>query len=242
MAQTISCFLPNSFLLMNPRIICHMMSSLDGRTILSRWGQSPNTAEYEATAATFGAQAWMCGRVTMEKDFTKGLAPDLQPVSPPLDRQDFVADHGAASFAIAVDARGKLGWKSAFIDDDHLISVLTEQVSDDYLAYLRRLGVSYLFGGRQELDFALVREKLGRLFPIQTILLEGGGHLNGSLLTAGLIDELSLLLYPVVDGAATSAALFEAGPAPGPAAPARLLSAEPRADGILWLRYAMTRA
>ncbi len=60
-----------------------MMSSLDGRTILSRWGDSPNTKEYETTAATFEAQAWLCGRVTMEKDFTHGLAPDLKPVASP---------------------------------------------------------------------------------------------------------------------------------------------------------------
>ncbi|ALW86241.1 deaminase [Hymenobacter sedentarius] len=226
--------MPNSS---KPRVICHMMSSLDGRTILSRWGKSPDTKEYEATAATFGADAWMCGRVTMEKDFTKGLTPDLQPVSHPLDRQDFVADYTADSFAIAVDAHGKLGWKSGQIDDDHLISILTEQVSDEYLAYLRKQGVSYLFGGKKELDFALVLEKLGRLFPIKTLLLEGGGHLNGSLLKAGLIDELSLLHFPVVDGAATSATIFEKGENPGPAAQLKLISTEQLMHGIIWLRY-----
>ena len=222
---------------MKPRVICHMMSSLDGRTILSRWGASPNTKEYEATAATFGAEAWMCGRVTMEKDFTKGLAPVLEPVTMPLDRTDFVADYTSSSFAIAVDAHGKLGWESAYIDDDHLIAVLTEQVSDEYLAYLRKQGVSYLFGGIKEINFARVLDKLGRLFPIKTVLLEGGGHINGSLLAAGLIDELSLLHYPVVDGAASSATIFEQGEKPGPAVQFKLISMEQRTHGILWLRY-----
>jgi 2,5-diamino-6-(ribosylamino)-4(3H)-pyrimidinone 5'-phosphate reductase len=222
---------------MKPRVICHMMSSLDGRTILSRWGNSPNTTEYETTAATFEAEAWMCGRVTMEKDFTKGLAPALQPITGPLDRTDFVANHTSTSFAIAVDAHGRLGWKSGSIDDDHLISILTERVSDEYLAYLRKLGVSYLFGGKNELDFALVLEKLGRLFPIKTILLEGGGHLNGSLLKAGLVDELSLLHFPVVDGAATSATIFEQGENPGPAAQLKFISVEQRTHGVIWLRY-----
>ena len=221
----------------SPRVICHMMSSLDGRTILSRWGQSPDTREYEATAATFEADAWMCGRVTMEKDFTKGFAPNLQPGSHPLDRQDFVADYTATSFAIAVDAHGKLGWKSGSIDDDHLITILTEQVSDEYLAYLRNQGVSYLFGGKKELDLTLVLDKLGRLFPIKTILLEGGGHINGSMLKAGLIDELSLLHFPVIDGAATSATIFEQGENPGPAAQLKLISVEQRPHGVIWLRY-----
>lgn len=220
-----------------PRVICHMMSSLDGRTILSRWGNAPDTEEYETTAATYKADAWMCGRVTMEKDFTKGLTPALQPVSHPLDRQDFVADYTATSFAIAVDAHGKLGWKAGAIDDDHLISILTEQVSDEYLAYLRKQGVSYLFGGKKELDFALVLDKLGRLFPIKTLLLEGGGHLNGSLLKAGLVDELSLLHFPVVDGAATSPTIFEQGEKPGSAVQLHLISVEQRPHGIIWVKY-----
>jgi 2,5-diamino-6-(ribosylamino)-4(3H)-pyrimidinone 5'-phosphate reductase len=223
--------------LQRPRVICHMMTSLDGRIIVQRWGNLPGRSEYETTANTFESQAWLCGRVTMEKDFTHGRQPTLPAVASPLDRQDFVAPHGASSFAIAVDAHGKLGWDAPAIDDDHLISVLTEQVPDAYLAYLRGLGISYIFGGAHELDFALVLDKLGRLFPIRTIMLEGGGHLNGSFLKAGLIDELSLLHLPVVDGAASSATVFEQGAEPGPAHRFELLSCEPRPHGILWLRY-----
>lgn len=223
-----------------PRVICHMISSLDGRIIVQRWGSDlSGRAEYEATAATFEAQAWLCGRVTMEKDFTKGRQPDLRlgAGAAPLDRADFVAPHQATSFAIAVDAHGKLGWESADLDGDHLIVVLTQQVGDEYLAYLRRLGISYVFGGPKTLDFARVLARLGELFPIRTILLEGGGHLNGSLLKAGLVDELSLLHYPVIDGAAASATVFEQGSDPGPAPRLQLLSVAQRPHGIVWLRY-----
>ena len=224
--------------LQKPRVICHMMSSLDGRIIVQRWGPNvPGRDDYETTAATFEAQAWMCGRVTMEKDFTKGRQPDLQPVPQPLDRTDFVAEHAAESFVIAVDDHGKLGWEAADIDGEHLISVLTEQVPDEYLAYLRRLGISYVFGGAKNLDFAVVLDKLARLFPIQTILLEGGGHINGSLLKAGLIDELSLLHVPVIDGASASATVFEQGDAPGAAPRLRLLAVQQRPHDVVWLRY-----
>jgi 2,5-diamino-6-(ribosylamino)-4(3H)-pyrimidinone 5'-phosphate reductase len=229
--------------LQKPRVICHMMTSLDGRIIVQRWGNDvPGRQEYETTAATFESQAWMCGRVTMEKDFTKGRQPDLQPVSTPLDRTDFIAEYEADSFVIAVDAHGKLGWESADIDGEHLIAVLTEQVGDEYLAYLRRLGISYIFGGADTLDFALMLDKLARLFPIKTILLEGGGHLNGSLLKAGLIDELSLLHYPIVDGAASSATVFEQGDNPSPAVRFQLQDVQQRAHGILWLRYEVKAA
>lgn len=214
-----------------------MVASLDGRIITRRWGEQPDTSAYETTAAHFDAQAWLCGRVTMEQDFTKGLAPTVVPGETVPDRQDFVADPAATSFAVAVDAGGKLGWESGYIDDDHLIAVLSEQVSDEYLAYLRRQGVSYLFGGADELDFHVVLDKLGRLFPIKTILLEGGGHLNGSLLKAGLVDELSLLHYPVIDGAGSSAAVFEQGEQPGPPVALQLRQVEQLAGGLVWLRY-----
>jgi len=117
--------------------------------------------------------------------------------------------------------------------------VLTEQVSDEYLAYLRRVGVSYIFGGAASLDFALVLDKLARLFPIQTLLLEGGGHINGSLLKAGLLDELSLLHVPTIDGAAASATVFEQGDAPGQAPRLRLLEVQQRPHDVVWLRYAV---
>jgi len=222
---------------MKPRVICHMVASLDGRIITKRWGEKPSLKAYETTAAAFDAQAWLCGRVTMEVDFTKGLAPDLRPGTAPPDRHDFVAAPAATSFAIAIDAHGKLGLKSAYIDDDHIVAVLSEQVSDEYLAYLRRQGVSYVFGGAKDLDFERVLAKLGELFPIKTILLEGGGHLNGSLLKAGLVDELSLLHYPVLDGAASSAAVFEQGEQPGPPAKLRLRHIEQLPDDLVWLRY-----
>jgi 2,5-diamino-6-(ribosylamino)-4(3H)-pyrimidinone 5'-phosphate reductase len=222
---------------MKPHVICHMVASLDGRIITKRWGDKPDIKAYETTAATFDAQAWLCGRVTMEADFTDGLLPDVQPGTAPPDRRDFVADAAATSFAVAIDAHGKLGWESGYIDDDHVVAVLSEQVSDEYLAYLRRQGVSYLFGGPQELDFASILTKLGELFPIKTILLEGGGHLNGSLLKAGLVDELSLLHYPVIDGAASSAAVFEQGEQPGPPAQLRLRHVEQLPGELVWLRY-----
>jgi len=57
------------------------------------------------------------------------------------------------------------------------------------------------------------------------------------LLKAGLMDERSLLHYPVVDGAATSPTLFKQDNEPGPPRQFELLSVEQRPASILWLRY-----
>ncbi len=52
-------------------------------------------------------------------------------------------------------------------------------------------------------------ETLNREFGIARLLVEGGGRINGSLLKAGAVDELSLLLAPAVDGLAGGGALFD---------------------------------
>ncbi|WP_406590100.1 TetR family transcriptional regulator C-terminal domain-containing protein [Bacillus atrophaeus] len=53
--------------------------------------------------------------------------------------------------------------------------------------------------------FTVVVKKLKNLFSIDKLMLEGGGFLNGSFLNEGLIDELSLILVPIADGASNSA-------------------------------------
>ncbi|HEY0093808.1 MAG TPA: dihydrofolate reductase family protein, partial [Archangium sp.] len=183
-----------------PYIICHMVPSIDGRIVTQGWDLPRSAlAEYERTAGTFGADAWIIGRVSMEPYAGKARVPKRK-ARQPIPRTDFLAKPDAGSYAIALDPSGKLTWKSGSIDEEHVITVLTEQVSDDYLAFLQARGVSYLFGGKTELNLARVLQKLRKDFGIKKLLLEGGGKINGSFLAAGLIDELSVLLAPVADG------------------------------------------
>lgn len=110
--------------------------SVDGRIVTERWKlPSAVHAEYERTAATFKADAWIIGRVSMEPYAGKARVPTRKP-SKPIGRTDFIARREAASYAIAVDPSGKLRWQSSSVDGEHVITVLTEQVTDAYLAFL----------------------------------------------------------------------------------------------------------
>ena len=228
-----------------PYIICHMMSTVDGRIISANWADADTkrtfSGLYEQCHQSFDSQAWMCGRVTMEKDFTKGEKPKLMKPGHPVSREPFIGDKNASSFAIAVDAQGKLGWQSNEISGDHVIEILTEQVSDEYLYFLQQKGVSYIFAGKDEVDFAAALSQLAALFPIKTIMLEGGGHINGSLLNEGLIDELSLLLLPIADGTPKTPTTFEVSEylQKKPATLMRLTEVKQLEHDVLWLRYGM---
>lgn len=224
-----------------PYVICHMVPSVDGRIVPTGWKMPPVfVAEYERTAKTFDADAWMIGRISMEPYAGKAKVPARRSKEK-IARTDFVARRDASSFAISLDPSGKLRWTSSSIDDEHVVTILTEQVSDDYLAFLQSKGVSYLFGGKSELNLKRVLAKLKALFGIEKLLLEGGGKINGSFLAADLIDELSVLVAPIADGGVGTPSLFDAKEGKGPARHLELLSVEKLAGDLVWLRYRRKR-
>jgi 2,5-diamino-6-(ribosylamino)-4(3H)-pyrimidinone 5'-phosphate reductase len=223
-----------------PRVICHMMASADGRIVTDGWPISAEErGQYERVHGTYEPDGWICGRVTMEQHFAAGARGDAEIAreyrGPP--REDFVAPGEHDSFAIAVDPRGKLVWESGDVEGDHVVALLTHRVSNEYLATLRERGVSYLLAGDDDVDLPLALETIGRRLGVRTLMLEGGGGINGSFLRDGLIDEVSLLVAPVADGRVGTAALFDV--AGSDVAPHRLTldAVERVADDVLWVRY-----
>ncbi len=234
-----------------PRVICHMMASVDGRIVPGAWPElGGGWDEYEKTGSTFGADAWLCGRITMEA-FAAGVREsgdvagrDAGAAAGNVVPADFVAPGAKPSYAVAVDPGGRLRWESSDINGDHLVAILGERVPDEYLAGLRERGISYLLvrtrdEAGHDIDLGAALEKLATTFGIRTLLLEGGGGINGSMLRDGLIDELSLLLAPVADGTVGAPSLLDVDvPEPGQRARRLVLeSVERRAEDVLWLRY-----
>lgn len=223
-----------------PRVICHMMASVDGRIVVDRWPISPEgRRQYELVHAGYDADGWICGRITMEP-FAGAVRPDAEVArehAGGAPRQDFRAPGEHGSFAFAIDASGRLAWESSDIDGDHVVAILSERVSDEYLALLRGRGVSYLLAGARDVDLALALDRIGATFGVRTLLLEGGGRINGGMLRAGLVDEVSLLVAPVADGRMGTPALFDDD---GDGVTPRRLAlehVERRADDVVWLRY-----
>ena len=226
-----------------PKVICHMTTSIDGKVT----GEFLSMPACERAAEIYyeinrddHADAFACGRVTMEGSFTGRWYPDLiayQGVSIP--REDYVADREAKAFAVAFDRQGRLGWETpCIVDDDpgydgaHIVEVMLEGVSDAYLAYLREVGVSYIFAGKAEMDIALALEKLNHLFGIRTLLLEGGSIINGAFARADMIDELSLVIAPVTADAGAKPLLMNAA-----AGAYELVDVKRYDGGVVWMNY-----
>jgi len=236
---------------MRPKIICHMVASVDGRLQVERWttpaeGVESNLASrvYEEVAGRLDAQAWIVGRTSMGA-IAQG-APRGGTPSPPIERSTHIGNRHGRKLAVGIDPHGKLHYGQDRTGDEHFVAVLGEQVPDAYLAELREDGVSYLFAGRDGRDLPAVVETLGDAFGIETLLLEGGGVTNGTFLKAGLIDELSLLVYPGIDGLSNAPSIFEyqggADETPAAGRSLRHFHTEMLEGGMVWLRYRFERS
>jgi riboflavin biosynthesis pyrimidine reductase len=222
---------------MKPTIVCHMMSSVDGRSLTDGWHLDFASDLYESTAATFKADGWICGRVTMQeiahgKDYPKGMAKQ------PIARTNHFAKRDADQYAISIDPKGLVGWKSNTALKSHVVEVLAESVPDDYLAYLQSIDVSYVFGGKDDIDLAHVIETLQQELGVKTLIVEGGSHVSGAFVNAGLVDEVSVLILPLVDGRTEHPSSFEVSmQAWKKPAYLKLKSVEQVEHDAIWLRY-----
>ena len=195
-----------------PYIICHMTISLDGKVTgehLIRSNHSPASEVYYEINRNYLADGYACGRITMEDSFTGGWYPDLNHYEPVASPIDYLTENRTGFYAVAFDPHGRLGWKNNHIidaDEDpgydkaQIIEVITHQVSGQYLSYLQSMGIPYIFAGDTQIDIEKALFKLKTHFGINKLLLEGGSILNGAFQRTGVIDELSLIVDPVIGG------------------------------------------
>lgn len=228
-----------------PYVICHILSSLDGKIngpFMGTESVRMLAAEYGKYRAKMNADAWLYGTTTT-KEFTNFRKPVLAEKYE-VPEGDFVADDQTGFYYVSLDVDGEIGWESGVFSNKgrtpaHVIEVLTEATPAAYKDYLRKRGVSYIIAGEKKLDCRLAMEKLYECFQIEKVLICGGGAADWSFLQAGVIDELSLFLAPVSDGGRGEASVFTQIPSLNEGRPVEFLlkDMEKIGDGGLRLNY-----
>lgn len=224
---------------MKPYVICHMTSSVDGRILPGRWHPPiEDRSFYERLHEEIGCDAWLVGRVTGQEFATRD-APYPAAAEAALGRENWFARKEVGAWAVVLDAHGKIAWGRGDVGGDPLLVVLTQSVTDSHLAGLRQDGVSYVFAGEQELDLPAALDTLNREVGIERLLLEGGGAANGALLREGLVDELSLVVAPSVEGVPGGPAVFDVHGDLGALSQMGMTldSCQVLDGGFVWLRY-----
>ena len=235
---------------MRPRIICHMTSSVDGRQLVDRWtgpaeGIDPVALDshYDDIYTRLDTAGWIVGRKTMAY-YGKERAPDDG--APATRRENHLCDRKGRSLAIGVDLRGRLTYETDEVGGDHIVAVLGPGVSEAYLSELREIGVSYVFAEQRDTGILHALEAIGEGFQVERLCLQGGGTINGAFLKVGLIDEISLLVYPGIDGLSGIPSIFEykgaSGEVPAAGRALRHVLTETLDGGTVWLRYLVEAA
>lgn len=181
-----------------PYIVCHMVASIDGRIDCSMVDKISGD-EYYDTLAKLDCPTQLEGRVTMEH-YSALKEPFIANDTTPFGMTSVYKAVDSDEYMVAVDTHGRLRWPASEIDGVPLVCIVSEQVSQEYLEMLKNQGISYICIGREAIDLPKAMEILYEEFGVKRMAVLGGGHINGGFLAAGLIDEVSLLLAPGIDG------------------------------------------
>lgn len=230
-----------------PFVVCHMVSSVDGK-IDGSWFGTPEVRqplmESNTIRMNYNCSATLYGATTMAETYAEGWVENLPQTSQTYAREDYLASSDVARYFVTIDSKGSIAYAGKYIGKKgrprvHAVEVLLESVSDEYIAYLRSQEISYIFGGKEELDPSLVMQKLYDLFHIDRLMICGGGIVDYTFLQAGLIDELSLVIVPLTDGSVNVASVFDQSPYvnAGGAIAFTLLEAKVLPGDGVWLRY-----
>lgn len=230
---------------MKPKLICHIMSSVDGRLLPGRWtlpfdGTDPGKLfqEYAAIGKELKTDAWMFGKTTTREVFPYKFMPKID--AHPEPGKVHIGNHSSSRLFITVDPDADIFYTSDRLRGDNIVTILGTNATNDYLEMLQEKGISYIVLA----DATNLREAMEILydkFNRKSISLQGGGIINGAMLAEGLIEELSLVIYPGIDGLTTSPSIFEylgaSDERPAAGQSLELLSSKTCDNGIMWLRY-----
>lgn len=218
-----------------PYVICHMMTSIDGRIDCGMTAKLRGVDEYYATLRELNADAFLSGRVTAKLELAD--QGEFQTESNETLGCERFSKKAEGPYSVVVDTRGTLLWKSSIVDERPLIVICSEQVKKAYLEYLDSKGISWIVCGKERIDLARACEILLKEFGVKRLAVVGGGAINASFLAAGLLDEISLLQAPGIDGRGGMSAVFDGLPQDCEPAQLKLTGVKQFANGSLWLRY-----
>jgi 2,5-diamino-6-(ribosylamino)-4(3H)-pyrimidinone 5'-phosphate reductase len=203
-----------------PRVVIHSAISLDGRID----GFQPEIGAYYDLIQTWDEDATLCGSGTILAA-TEQDADDAPPLGPEDDSKPLLA---------VVDSRGRVRSWGAAMHAGHWGSALAlsaEETPKQHLEYLAQRGVESAVVGTDRVDLGAALELLAER-GARTVRVDAGPELTSALLGAGLVDELSLLVHPVLVGSGRTFA----GDLDAPAV--MELNSQERVDpGLLWTRW-----
>jgi len=226
---------------MLPRVLIHIATSLDGRIT-----NFPADLDlYYALAATWDPDAILFGSETVLAAVRDNPALEVPPgheemFRPPEGEKD------TRPLLVIADGRGRVRcWDAIrrwpYMRD--LLAFCSSATPQEYLSYLKEQKVAAIVAGSDRIDMREALEMLNRKYGVETVRVDSGGTLNSVLLTAGVVDEVSVLVHPFLAGGRADPTMFDPVRSGFPDLQIFLThtSTEVVGNGLIWARYSVEK-
>ena len=182
---------------MLPKIIVHNSVSIDG----SLTHFVPNMGLHYQIAGNFKPDIHLIGSNTIKtgiETYGNGV--------PPEEKNDFEKQERDKNvpFWVIVDTKGDLKGllhtcrRFEFCRD--VIILVSEKTPKTYLGHLKERNYDYHIVGKDHVNLKKALELLSKKYHAKTVLTDAGRILGNLLLNQGLVNEISLLIHPVIVG------------------------------------------
>jgi 2,5-diamino-6-(ribosylamino)-4(3H)-pyrimidinone 5'-phosphate reductase len=184
---------------MMPKLVIHNSISLDGSTtgfeanldvhykILSSY--QPDAMIVGSNTAKTGTQ-FFCEKIPPEEesDFKK---PEIQPDDP-------------RAYWLIADSKGILeGLMHVFRRSEYskdVIVLVSERTPEPYINYLKERNYDFIRTGADRVNIRQALDIANEKYGFELVVSDSGGVLNSILLEHELVEEISLILTPVIAG------------------------------------------
>ena len=211
------------------------MSLLDGRIDCDVTEQIESGNEYYDALNQLNCPSTLMGRVTMQMHYALPepfIAEDKTPIG---NERHHVAI-ATKGYLVAIDTMGKLSWPQNQFDGMPLLVITSEDCPKAYHDTLTKQHISWVATGKDGIDLPRAMEILHKEFNVERLSVTGGGNINAAFLKEGLLDEVSMMWCPGIDGRKGMAAAFDGLDAGFPPTKLKLASVEKLGETI-WAKY-----
>ena len=212
-----------------------MMSLLDGRIDCDVTEQIESGNEYYDALNQLNCPSTLMGRMTMQMHYALPepfVAEDKTPIG---NERHHVAI-ATKGYLVAIDTMGKLSWPQNQFYGMPLLVITSEDCPKAYHDTLTKQHISWVATGKDRIDLTRAMEILHKEFNVERLSVTGGGNINAAFLKEGLLDEVSMMWCPGIDGRKGMAAAFDGLDADFPPTKLKLASVEKLGETI-WAKY-----
>jgi 2,5-diamino-6-(ribosylamino)-4(3H)-pyrimidinone 5'-phosphate reductase len=225
-----------------PRVTIYNEISLDGRID----GFDQDAGRYYKLGFRWRSDAILMGSVTAlafgpaepaDQRMRKVPVPERLPVIPGFEHLVYEP----RPLLVVPDSGGRVrNWVHALAQPWYsaIVVLVSQATPPGYLDYLNRRGIAHLFAGADRIDLSVALEQLQARYGVQSMRTDCGGRLNGALLSAGLVDEVAVIINPSLAASPGSQSFVTVPRAVSTVClPLTLLEFDRLNDGAIWLRY-----